>query len=1541
MAVEGNGRVVEPGQKAANGHAVAPRSKAAKAKKGFGLFSILTRLFTWYSIVTILVRCPASVDLITDTTPKICKPYFQLSSTISPHLKPYYNTYASPYVEAVRPYYNTLDQRIITPATLLGKKYGSPRVAQAQAYGQAQWAKTVQPQVSKYQSLVKAKYDETLAPHLDKAYKVSEPYFDIAKTSALQTYYEHILPTYTTVQPYALQGYGLTTDFVLDTAIPYSKWAWTSAGIFLDRKVFPQIRILYGENVEPQLVRIGERLGRYRDGKKLKAAVNDIDSSSSASSASSTYSSISSSISSAHATPAPVTSSSPPTPSETAENIPLGEKEMRAAAEKIVANDLKTWQEKFAKAADEGSDELEIRVTEITDRLIQNQAQKVGRALNIQLEETVKSSLNTLKKNIISIIGSSKDEEEKEEALSTVVRKAGVAIKEKAQAVRTWRQSYDRETNDLISKAAEDTFQIIDHIRDLGLQEIGMRWAWTDGITHRDWTKYHKLKGKFDEWRADVEKVVTEHPGLGSARAASEEVESKAMETAEEAAKELARLKETGRWKISTGDSSDDWSTKIMPAVVANAGQKVLDKVSEAVSGTSQGTVESVTSVASSAAADAISSAKSVASDVSGDASSVASSLSSTFIGTPQGNVESVVSVASASASSLANEASSSVIGTQQGSVESIASVAKASASSVVDQASSSIIGTSQGTVESVASVASESASSLSDKVSSSVVGSQPGVAQKASSSIKSAASAISDTVSSLSDTASSSISSGSSKISKEASNASASINSASSSVSSSVSKSASEAASSIASDASTASSTASKKVWGGAMAQFVEAKQIVFEDVIEDSSDDESFSEKIQSMASAAGDKFADITNAVSEAMLKPTATTGIAETITVLAAEKYSSALSAASVALYGTEQGTGESIASVVTSRYADAVSAASAIIYGTPTPLTDSIAAQASQAYSNALSQASEHYEHAKSIVSEQVSGTPKPVHEQMFSSVESAYSEATKAASSRFQAARSAAPSVGFGQHESFYSQAMSAYWGKPTGAFESMSIVASSKLSEGLSAASAHFEDAKTYLNAVQTPPAARQRLFSQMQNQYYAGIGMAHARYSEFLEAASSAVMPTQTPFRESVYNKASEAIIGTPTPAYQAALNSASASYASVASVASQQMQQVLDSIGSFSDSQKKALPTKTLLEVASSKYSHVVAEASSSYESIVSVFSEKAAAGASGVSTAVYGSETPWTESLASAASTNWEDLITKASEQIYGKPTPYFVSRRLLEEAKEYAGSATDAVSSQYSAVQSLIGELVSGKEPDFTESVYSRFSSAYYTGAGAAVSSASSYASEAYQSASSVVSSVFTPPPTLEAILDSASSRVNEVVEAASIQFYGTQKGTYEQATESAASAYSSASSMASEKIYGTQTGYAEAAQSSIAEAASSAQKAISEAIYGTSTGTFESATSVVADAYSSATSVIADNVSAAQAKVSSAIYGPEQSAIESAQARLSAAVDSARIKLAEFAAAAGNGASDTVSKASEGVEDFASSVSSAISSGASRVKDEL
>lgn len=342
-----------------------------------------------------------------------------------------------------------------------------------------------------------------------------------------------------------------------------------------------------------------------------------------------------------------------------------------------------------------------------------------------------------------------------------------------------------------------------------------------------------------------------------------------------------------------------------------------------------------------------------------------------------------------------------------------------------------------------------------------------------------------------------------------------------------------------------------------------------------------------------------------------------------------------------------------------------------------PITDSIASKASAAYSSALSVASDNYDNARSAVSAQISGEPKPAHEALFSSAQAAYSDSIEAASSGLQAAVSAAST---------------AIYGAPPGALESMSSVAQSRLQEGLSAASSRYSDAKSYVAAVNTGAPQKQKMLQQMQEQYYAGIGMAHAHYSEFLEAASSAVMPKPTPFHESLYSKASAGVLGTPTPGYEDALSTAQSAYSGAVAGASSQLDQLLSSIKSVGGAQKDLVATG----VASSRYSSALAEASSSYANISSAIAEKVKDKASDASNVIYGSETPFTESVASAASENWEALITKASNQIYAQPTPYFVTQRLVSEALEYGAAATDAATNQYHVVQSIISELVVGK-----------------------------------------------------------------------------------------------------------------------------------------------------------------------------------------------------------------------------------------------------
>lgn len=227
------------------------------------------RLFTWYSIISVLFRCPATLELCDETAPKICKPYFQAKTLVSPHLEPYYDAYAAPYVELARPYYDTAEKKVISPAKAYAVTYGGPVVSQARAFGQVQWDQRVQPQIVNYQKLVQQQYDEKVSPHVASASAAVSPYYDIARTSALQTYHEIIFPSYELAQPYLAQGYGVASQFATDTAIPSFFWAWNKTYAFLDTTVWPQLRVLYVQNVEPQLARIGHRLGRYREKSKL------------------------------------------------------------------------------------------------------------------------------------------------------------------------------------------------------------------------------------------------------------------------------------------------------------------------------------------------------------------------------------------------------------------------------------------------------------------------------------------------------------------------------------------------------------------------------------------------------------------------------------------------------------------------------------------------------------------------------------------------------------------------------------------------------------------------------------------------------------------------------------------------------------------------------------------------------------------------------------------------------------------------------------------------------------------------------------------------------------------------------------------------------------------------------------------------------------------------------------------------------------------------------------------------------------------------
>ncbi|KAF2681710.1 hypothetical protein K458DRAFT_406304 [Lentithecium fluviatile CBS 122367] len=1374
-----------------NGHAdqsktsgpVVRSSKNTKGRKTMAasLTSIVARLAVWYLIATILFRCPSSLTQLSETSPRVCKPYLQARSYATPYLDPYYQTYVAPQVDKLKPYVDRLDKQVYTPVSAFTKDkyatYGAHRVEQVQKYAEAEWARTVHPQLQNIQGKAKSHYGQYLGPRVQKAVDAGSPYYEQTKDSLAEIYHLSILPTYEAILPYARQGYAHGNHVVANIIFPTVRSAQETTWKFISRTIWPQIRILYGDNVEPQLVRIQERLGRYKDQQKVESALE------SAQSETTTYPDTAD-IKSTVATPSTENASTTGSGSgwgvldellgADSSSTATSETEVQTKASTVskkpqptgeelrekLNEDLRNWQSKFATAADKGAEDLDARVAEITKRQVENGVHGHGAALIVQLEETAESTIANFKtfiKTTVKALPENPSEDVLESAYEKCVaktRELGLAVKEKAKAVRHWKATYDQETDSLVRAAVQSTVEVLDKVYGLGLQEVGMRWAWLDGVTYNDWQKYHKLRNTLTEWQSEVEAVGSRHEGLKIAHDEASKLEDKAMSTASTMVSELVRLKGVSKWKIWAEDASDDFSDKKVPVRAHNAAQQVVENAQDA-----------------------------------------------------------------------SSKVSEAILGSETSATESIASAVKQSISDVSSKLSDTIIGSEAPATESLASAVKSQASQASSMASETVEAGKAAVSET-----------VKDTVS--------------------------------------------------------AASKAPKKVFGGAMAQAVaEAKQIIFDEPLDD--DEETYSEKVSSMVAEAGDRAAELSRAVSQALLGPTKTQGTVESVTSLASEQYARALAAASSVLYGTEQQSIASATSVASEKFAQAVTAASYAIYGTPAPTAvfQTVQVQASSRYNDAVSLANERFSNAKSQLFALVSGTTKPAHETMLSMIEKAYSDSLAAASERLNAALQ-------------YTESVKNYAAGPTqGYFESVSSIASSRLAEGLSLASTQFTSQPT--------PA-----LDGARRQYYEAIGLAHARYSEFLGAASSAVYgPEQGTFESlasvasataaSLASQASSGVIGTETPWAESVASGVSGSVESVAS------------------------------------------DVTASAQSAASKASAVAESLASQVSSGVIGTETPWTESVASQASQNWDALIAKASSQVYGAPAPWTDSA--YSQAGAYAAQATAQAAEQYSAMQALISELVVGKEPDFTESVMNRFASAYYTGIPAVMSSVNSFASEnieaassiagesfeavtdyaadAYASASSVVSSVFTPPPAIETILNQASEQLNAAVESASAAVYGTSKGTIEQASESVASAYSSVQSQASVAIYGTQQ-----ASDSFLAVANSAQAAISEAVFGTptATGYAGSVTSGAGSVYSSISSVASGKAADAASAVSSAIYGPEQGAVESASSRLAAAVEAANSQISGLYAAA-----------SKSAEDAANVVSNAATAATQRVKDEL
>lgn len=174
-----------------------------------------------------------------------------------------------------------VNQQVYIPASKIAKsgyeKYGAPAWQQAEAYGAAQWKVQVTPRLEAAQGQAHQLYMAQVDPYVQQTMAVVSPYYQKATSAALTAYWDHFVPFYTRSQPFIGKTYATGQDILATHVMPGARYTWSSVVYFANSSLWPQITGLYSEQVEPQLVKIGQRLASYREGKRLRAVVEDMD----------------------------------------------------------------------------------------------------------------------------------------------------------------------------------------------------------------------------------------------------------------------------------------------------------------------------------------------------------------------------------------------------------------------------------------------------------------------------------------------------------------------------------------------------------------------------------------------------------------------------------------------------------------------------------------------------------------------------------------------------------------------------------------------------------------------------------------------------------------------------------------------------------------------------------------------------------------------------------------------------------------------------------------------------------------------------------------------------------------------------------------------------------------------------------------------------------------------------------------------------------------------------------------------------------------
>ena len=226
-------------------------------------------MIIWYTILTALFRCPSNSTELDGFSPQVCGPYLNARSHIDPYVTPYYETYAAPYIEAVQPYAHNFHRNIYSPTKTFAvrqyRTYGAPRLEQGLNFFGERWTETVTPRLHATRNSLARSYSSSVKSHITKTRDIVVPRYQATAESLAHVRDNYFSPYYAQLEPGVSRTYAVIHDLISNKILPHGKKLCLVSVDFVNGTLRPWVARLYFENVEPQLIRIGNKL---REGKR-------------------------------------------------------------------------------------------------------------------------------------------------------------------------------------------------------------------------------------------------------------------------------------------------------------------------------------------------------------------------------------------------------------------------------------------------------------------------------------------------------------------------------------------------------------------------------------------------------------------------------------------------------------------------------------------------------------------------------------------------------------------------------------------------------------------------------------------------------------------------------------------------------------------------------------------------------------------------------------------------------------------------------------------------------------------------------------------------------------------------------------------------------------------------------------------------------------------------------------------------------------------------------------------------------------------------